>query len=73
MRRTALGVALSSSSDLKRKFGAGPTTTRAATRIEVRVADGAANPYLAIAAVLSAGGHGLREGLRPPSPVHGDA
>ena len=44
-----------------------------ATRIEIRVADGAANPYLAIAAVLSAGAHGLREGLRPPPPVDGDA
>jgi glutamine synthetase len=44
-----------------------------ATRIEIRVADGAANPYLAIAAVLSAGAHGLREGLRPPPPVEGDA
>jgi glutamine synthetase len=43
------------------------------TRIEIRVADGAANPYLAIAAVLSAGAHGVREGLRPPSPVDGDA
>jgi glutamine synthetase len=44
-----------------------------ATRIEIRVADGAANPYLAIAAVLSAGAHGVREGLRPPPPVGGDA
>jgi glutamine synthetase len=44
-----------------------------ATRIEIRVADGAANPYLAIAAVVSAGAHGLREGLRPPPPLHGDA
>jgi glutamine synthetase len=43
------------------------------TRLEIRVADGAANPYLAIAAVLSAGAHGLREGLRPPPPVDGDA
>jgi glutamine synthetase len=43
------------------------------TRIEVRVADGAANPYLAIAAVLSAGAHGVREGLRPPPPLDGDA
>jgi glutamine synthetase len=42
-------------------------------RLEIRVADGAANPYLAIAAVLSAGAHGLREGLRPPPPVDGDA
>jgi glutamine synthetase len=44
-----------------------------ATRIEIRVADGAANPYLAIAAVLAAGAHGLRESLRPPLPVDGDA
>jgi glutamine synthetase len=50
-----------------------PRERGAATRIEIRVADGAANPYLAIAAVLSAGGHGIREGLRPPPPVHGDA
>ena len=44
-----------------------------ATRIEIRVADGAANPYLAIAAVLSAGAHGLREALHPPPPLRGDA
>jgi glutamine synthetase len=44
-----------------------------ATRIEIRVADGAANPYLAIAAVLAAGAHGLRESLTPPRPVEGDA
>ena len=44
-----------------------------ATRIEIRAADGAANPYLAISAVLSAGAHGLREGLRPSPPVGGDA
>ena len=50
-----------------------PPERGAATRIEIRVADGAANPYLAIAAVLSAGAHGLREGLRPPPPVDGDA
>ena len=50
-----------------------PPERGAGTRIEVRVADGAANPYLAIAAVLSAGAHGVREGLRPPPPVHGDA
>jgi glutamine synthetase len=44
-----------------------------ATRVEIRVADGTANPYLAIAAVLTAGAHGMREGLTPPPPVHGDA
>ena len=50
-----------------------PPERGGATRIEIRVADGAANPYLAIAAVMSAGAHGLREGLRPPPPLHGDA
>jgi glutamine synthetase len=44
-----------------------------ATRIEIRVADGAANPYLAIAAVLAAGAHGVRGRLTPPPPVDGDA
>jgi glutamine synthetase len=44
-----------------------------ATRIEIRAADGAANPYLAIAAVLAAGTHGVREGLTPPPSVDGDA
>ena len=44
-----------------------------ATRLEVRVGDGAANPYLAIAALLSAGGDGMRHELTPPPPVSGDA
>jgi glutamine synthetase len=50
-----------------------PPERGSATRIEVRVADGAANPYLAIAALLAAGAHGVREGLTPPRPVAGDA
>ena len=50
-----------------------PPERGAAARIEIRVADGAANPYLAIAAILTAGAHGLREGLRPPPLVTGDA
>jgi glutamine synthetase len=50
-----------------------PPERGAGTRVEIRAADGAANPYLAIAAVLAAGTHGLREGLRPPPPVDGDA
>jgi glutamine synthetase len=50
-----------------------PPERGGAARIEIRVADGAANPYLAIAAVLSAGAHGVREGLRPPAAVDGDA
>ena len=50
-----------------------PPERGGATRIEVRLADGAANPYLAIAAVLAAGAHGLRDGRSPPRPVDGDA
>jgi glutamine synthetase len=50
-----------------------PPERGAGTRVEIRAADGAANPYLAIAAVLAAGTHGLRERLRPPLPVDGDA
>jgi glutamine synthetase len=50
-----------------------PPERGGATRIEIRVADGAANPYLAIAAVLAAGAHGVREGLTPPPPVDGNA
>ncbi len=44
-----------------------------ATRTEVRVGDGSANPYLAIAAVLFAGLHGVRERLPLGPPVGGDA
>jgi glutamine synthetase len=44
-----------------------------ATRVEVRVGDGSANPYLATAAVLFAGLHGLREELPLPDPIDGDA
>jgi glutamine synthetase len=43
------------------------------TRVEVRVGDGSANPYLATAGVLFAGLHGLREELPLPEPVAGDA
>jgi glutamine synthetase len=50
-----------------------PPERGGATRIEIRVGDGAANPYLAIAATLAAGTHGLRESLVPPPPVAGDA
>jgi glutamine synthetase len=42
-------------------------------RVEVRVGDASANPYLATAAVLFAGLHGLREELPLPAPIAGDA
>lgn len=50
-----------------------PPERGGATRVEVRVGDGAANPYLAIAAVLIAGADGIRRTLTPPAPVSGDA
>jgi glutamine synthetase len=50
-----------------------PPERGGATRLEIRVGDGGANPYLAIAAVLAAGAHGVRDGLTPPAPVAGDA
>jgi glutamine synthetase len=50
-----------------------PPERGTATRIELRVGDGSANPYLATAAVLLAGAHGVREGLAPPPAVSGDA
>lgn len=39
-----------------------------ATRLELRVGDGAANPYLATAAALHAGLDGIRRELEPPEP-----
>jgi glutamine synthetase len=50
-----------------------PPERGSATRAELRVGDGAANPYLAIAAVLAAGTDGIRRKLAPPAPVAGDA
>ena len=46
----------------RRSSASRPSAARA-TRVEVRVGDGSANPYLAIAAILFAGLHGLREEL----------
>jgi glutamine synthetase len=43
-----------------------------AANLEVKCVDLAANPYLAFTGVLAAGLDGLRRGLRPPPPVHGD-
>jgi glutamine synthetase len=43
------------------------------TRLEVRVGDGAANPYLLIAAVLAAGLDGIQRKLECPEPAEGMA
>jgi glutamine synthetase len=48
-----------------------PPERGAATRIELRLADGSANVYLATAALLFAGLDGVERGLEPPAPVHG--
>ena len=50
-----------------------PPERGGATRIELRVGDGSANPYLGIAATLLAGADGVRRKLTPPPPVSGDA
>ena len=42
-----------------------------ATRLEVRVGDGTANPYLAYTAALAAGLDGIRRGLEPPRAIEG--
>jgi len=42
-----------------------------ATRVELRVGDGASNPYLATAAALFAGMDGIRRKLEPPPPMAG--
>ena len=41
--------------------------------LELRCADPASNPYLALAAALAAGLDGLRRGLSPPPPLSGAA
>jgi glutamine synthetase len=48
-----------------------PRERGAATRLEVRLGDGTANPYLAYTAALAAGLDGIRLGLEPPEPVQG--
>jgi glutamine synthetase len=42
-----------------------------ATRVEFRVGDGAANPYLVVAGALFAGLDGIRRKLEPPAPIEG--
>jgi glutamine synthetase len=58
--------------DNRSAFGRVPPERGPATRLEFRVGDGGANPYLAIAAILQAGLHGLREDLPLTDPVAGD-
>lgn len=46
-----------------------PVERGPATRIELRSADGTANPYLLVAAVLAAGRDGIERGLDPGPPT----
>lgn len=48
-----------------------PRERGSATRVEVRVGDGSANPYLAYTAALAAGLDGIRRELEPPAPLSG--
>jgi glutamine synthetase len=48
-----------------------PRERGGATRVELRLGDGAANPYLAAAAALFAGMDGIARELEPPAPFEG--
>jgi glutamine synthetase len=48
-----------------------PKERGAATRLEIRVGDGTANPYLAYAAALAGGLDGIRRQLEPPAAIEG--
>ncbi len=45
----------------------------AARRAETRIPGGDANPYLAFAAIIAAGLHGIEHGLEPPPALEGNA
>jgi glutamine synthetase len=49
-----------------------PPERGAGARLEFRIGDGAANPYLALAALLAAGADGIERGLTPADPVKKD-
>ena len=42
-------------------------------RVETRIPGGDVNPYLAFAALIAAGLHGVEHGLEPPPPLEGNA
>jgi glutamine synthetase len=48
-----------------------PKERGSACRLEIRLGDGTANPYLAYTAALAAGLDGIRRGLEPPEPLEG--
>jgi glutamine synthetase len=44
-----------------------------ARRVETRIPGGDVNPYLAFAAMIASGLHGIEQGLEPPPPLQGNA
>jgi glutamine synthetase len=48
-----------------------PKERGSATRLELRLGDGAASPYLSYTAALAAGLDGVRRKLEPPAPIEG--
>jgi glutamine synthetase len=44
-----------------------------AKRMETRIPGGDVNPYLAFAAMIASGLHGIEQGLEPPAPLEGNA
>jgi glutamine synthetase len=58
--------------DNRTSFVRVPAERGKGTRLEVRAADAAANPYLAIAILLVAGLDGIQRELELPDPVSGD-
>ena len=51
----------------------GSSVTGAAQRIETRIPGGDVNPYLAFAALIAAGLHGIEQGLELPPALEGNA
>ena len=58
---------------LDNRVGDGPDPARArrASRMELRLGDASANPYLAIASLRAAAYLGIRDGLEPPAKLDG--
>ncbi len=48
-----------------------PPERGAAARLELRLGDASANPYLAIAALLAGAYLGIRDKIEPPAPLQG--
>jgi glutamine synthetase len=47
-------------------------TSPSPTHMEIKTVDGAANPYLALGAIIAAGLDGIQKQLTPPPPVNLD-